>query len=197
MIKVKNLHLSFSDKVIFDDLSFSIKEGDNVCMSGPSGRGKSTILKMLMGYVIAEKGEIEVNHLVLSPKHIKQIRDSIIWIPQNINLPVANGKALLELLEITEKKDRVEVLLQELGIETALLSANFGEISGGQKQRIIIAICLSLEKDIILMDEPTSSLDEDSIDLLIQCVSKFKGKTIITASHHQKWMESCDKILTL
>ncbi len=197
MIKATNLELNFSGKQIFKDLSFFIKKGENVCISGPSGKGKSTILKMLMAYVIPNEGSIKVNQLLVNPENIKTIRNKIIWIPQNINLPVNNGLELMELLNLTNQRNRVEELLHELGLESSFLNQDFAQISGGQKQRVIIAICLSIEKDIILMDEPTSSLDEDAINKLISCVSKLKNKTIVSASHHLGWMESTDKIIEL
>lgn len=197
MIKATHLELSFSEKLIFKDFSFSIEKGEKVCISGPSGKGKSTVLKMLMAYVLPNNGTIRVNQLVLNPQNIKAIRDQMIWIPQNINLPVSNGLALMELMSLQNHKNRVEELLLALGLEISILNADFTQISGGEKQRVIIAICLSIDKDIILMDEPTSSLDENSIDRLIQCLSNLKNKTIVSASHHAGWMASCDKIIKL
>lgn len=197
MIIAKNLELSFSEKLIFKDFSFSIEKGEKVCISGPSGKGKSTVLKILMAYVIPNNGSIEVNQLVLNPDNINSIRNQMIWIPQNINLPVSNGMALMELMSLQNHKNRVEELLLELGLDSSILNSDFTQISGGEKQRVIIAICLSIDRDIILLDEPTSSLDEDSIDKLISCLSNFKGKTIVSASHHQRWIAGSDKNITL
>ncbi|NPD45050.1 ATP-binding cassette domain-containing protein [Lentimicrobium sp. S6] len=197
MIKVNHLELSFAEKLIFKDLSFSIEPGEKVCISGASGKGKSTILKMLMAYVIPNQGTIEINKLQINPENIKVIRNQMIWIPQNINLPVNNGLELMDLMEWSGQKNKVEELLLELGLAVSILSSDFSKISGGQKQRIIIAICLSMDKDIILMDEPTASLDEDSIDQLISCLSKFENKTMVSASHHSKWINSWDKNIAL
>ena len=197
MIKAIHLELSFAEKLIFKDLSFSIEKGEKVCISGASGKGKSTILKMLMAYVIPNHGEIEINNLKIKPENINAIRKQIIWIPQNINLPVNNGKELMDLMQLSSHKNRVEALLIELGLEASILSSDFSQISGGQKQRVIIAICLSMDKEIILMDEPTASLDEDSIDKLISYLSKLKNRTIVSASHHQRWIKSWDKNIAL
>ena len=197
MIKANHLKLKLGEKLIFQDFSFSVKKGDKVCISGPSGKGKSTILKMLMAYVIPSQGSIEINKLKINPENINAIRNQIIWIPQNINLPVNNGLELMSLMELTGKRIRVEDLLEQLGLEASILNSDFSQISGGQKQRIIIAICLSIDKEIILMDEPTASLDEDSIDKLISCLSSFQDKTIVSASHHQRWIASSDKNIAL
>lgn len=197
MIKANHLELKFGEKTIFKDLTFSIAKGEKVCVSGASGKGKSTILKMLMAYVIPNQGEIEINNLKINPENINAIRKQIIWIPQNINLPVNNGIELMDLMQLSSHKNRVEALLIELGLEASSLSSDFSQISGGQKQRVIIAICLSLDKEIILMDEPTASLDEDSIDKLISCLSKFDNMTMVSTSHHQRWISSSDKNIAL
>jgi polar amino acid transport system ATP-binding protein/putative ABC transport system ATP-binding protein len=197
MIQCKNIELTFSGKRIFDNLNFYIEKGENVCLSGPSGKGKTTLLKILQGYIIPDKGQILINNTELNTKTIKEIRDSIVWIPQNINLPVKTGWELLHLLHIRSQIDVVKEFSERLGIDKDIISKDFSKISGGQKQRIIIAICLSLNKKIILMDEPTSSLDDVSIHSLIKTVQSLNGKTIVSASHNRLWVNSTDKKINL
>lgn len=151
----------------------------------------------MQGYLLPNKGEIHLHGLLLNEKNIQEIRKKIVWIPQNINLPVDHGLELMKLMEISSHQPLVESFLEQLGLENSMLSKNFNEISGGQKQRVIMAICLSLDKEIIMMDEPTSSLDEDSIQLLIHCLKSLKNKTIISASHNSTWMKSTDQIIAL
>jgi polar amino acid transport system ATP-binding protein/putative ABC transport system ATP-binding protein len=197
VIECKNISLSFSDKLIFNNLNFFIKEGENVCFSGPSGKGKTTLLKILQGFVIPDAGEVRINNKPLHTSTIKEIRELIIYIPQNINLPVNNGLELMKLLNIPSNVQLVEEYLLKLGLEKDFISKDFSKISIGEKQRIIISICLSLDKEIILIDEPTSSLDEGSIKLLTKTIKSLNGKTIISASHNQTWLESTDKTISL
>ncbi|WP_346858061.1 ABC transporter ATP-binding protein [uncultured Draconibacterium sp.] len=197
MICFENISLSFSEKIIFENLSITINQGENICLSGPSGSGKSTLLNLLQGYILPDKGIISVNDTVLNDSTIKEIRKQIISIPQNINLPVKNGMELVELLEISHLLSGINEYMQKLDLEQDILSKDFTKISGGQKQRLLISICLSQPKDIILMDEPTSSLDDKSIELLIHAVGELKGKTIISASHNQLWAQSTDKTIEL
>jgi len=197
MIQCQNLHLSFNQKVLFSDLNIHIPEHRNVCISAPSGEGKSSLLKLLQGYLLPDQGEISINGLLLNEKNIQKIRKWITWIPQNIHLPVDNGLDLLKLMEIFSEQSKAEAYLEQLGLEKSMLSKDFSQISGGEKQRTIVAICLSLDHDIIMMDEPTSSLDEESIQLLIQCIQSLKGKTILSASHNASWMKSVDQIIKL
>ncbi|MEN8230733.1 MAG: ABC transporter ATP-binding protein [Bacteroidota bacterium] len=197
MIRCENIGLSFAGKPVFDNLDFSIEKGENVCLSAPSGKGKSTLLKMLAGYVIPDRGQVVIDDKVLDTTTIRQIRDSMIWIPQNINLPVENGVELMKLLHLPAHLQSVNGFLQKLGLEQDMIRMDFSKISGGEKQRIVISICLSFEKEIILIDEPTSSLDDDSIELLINTIQSLDRRTIVSASHHQKWVESADKVITL
>ncbi|MCY1720024.1 ATP-binding cassette domain-containing protein [Prolixibacteraceae bacterium Z1-6] len=197
MIHFENISLSFSEKIIFDNLTITINQGEKICLSGPSGRGKSTLLNLLQGYVLPNKGKIIINGKVLNDSTIREIRKQIISIPQNINLPVKNGMELVELLEISQNLHAIKEYNQKLDLESDILIKDFAKISGGQKQRLLISICLSQPKDIILMDEPTSSLDDKSIELLINVIGELKGRTIISASHNQLWAKSSDKIIEL
>lgn len=197
MIQCKNIELTFSGKKIFDNLTIFVEEGENVCVSGPSGRGKSTLLKMLQGFVTPDSGEILINNTILSTITVKDLRESIAWIPQNINLPVNNGLDLLNLMHLQSNIELVKEYMEKLGLENSIISKDFDKISGGQKQRIIISICLSLNKNIILMDEPTASLDDVSIELLIRTIRSLKGRTIISASHNSLWVNSTDKKISL
>jgi len=197
MISCTDISLSFDKKEVFSDLTFSAEKGMHLCICGASGKGKSSILKILQGYVICPKGTISIDGHTISPKTINTIRKKIAWIPQNIHLPVENGNELLQLLDAKNKMETAEEKLLKLGLAESYLSKPFSEISGGQKQRIVIAVCLSLNREIILLDEPTASLDDEAIQLLISAINDEKDKTIISASHNQTWIESADKCITL
>ncbi len=197
MIKCKNISLKFGDKNIFEDFSFEVNSSEFVTIKGESGKGKSSLLKILQGYVSFINGSIEINGDILEQSSISKIRNSIIWIPQNVNLPVHNGMQLVDLLGLKDNINKIESLLKQLDIDIDMLSADFQKISGGQKQRIIIAICLSIKKPIVLMDEPTSSLDETSIQLLLKTVKGLKNKTILSASHNNTWINNSNRVIEL
>ncbi|HYQ57175.1 MAG TPA: ATP-binding cassette domain-containing protein [Draconibacterium sp.] len=197
MIRCKNIHLSFNKVAVFSNFNLLVQQNENVCISGASGRGKSSLLHLLQGYIKPQNGQVIIDREVLSPSTLKNIRNKIVYIPQNINLPVKNGNALVELLGIKNNSQQISSILNQLGLSPDFMTKDFFKISGGQKQRIIIAICLSIDKPIVLMDEPTASLDEASIDLLIKTTRALKGKTIVSASHNQSWAKSCQRIIEL
>ncbi len=197
MIECKNISLSFDEHEVFKQFNLKIERGESVCLSGESGKGKSTLLKLLQGFELISDGSVRIAGEELTEKTVRQIRGEITWIPQNVNLPVKNATELMELLQIEENKEQVFQYLKQLGVDKKNFNKEFSEISGGQKQRIIIAICLCLNNEIILLDEPTSSLDENSIQLLIKTIQSLKGKTIVSASHNQSWLQSVDRIIEL
>lgn len=197
MIKCERINLRFGDKIIFEDLDISIPKGEHHCISGISGKGKSTFLRLLQGYVIPDAGTISINETILSPLTIRTLRKQMAWVPQNINLPVHNGMELATLLNMDDKLPGIMSIAEKLGLEPDLISQDFNKISGGQKQRLIISFCLSMDKEIILMDEPTASLDSDSIHKLALFVATLKGKTIVSASHNPIWIESAQNVYIL
>ena len=197
MIQCEDICLSFNEKSIFLNFNLFIKEGENVCISGASGKGKSSLLNLFQGYVIQQSGEITVAEKKLSAAKIKEIRNEIMYVPQNIHLPVKNGIALVELMGIQKQMPKIKSALQQIGLSDDFMEKDFMKISGGQKQRIVIAVCLGLDKKILLMDEPTASLDDDSIGLLVKTIGSLKNKTVVSASHNQQWANSCDRIIEL
>ena len=107
MIKCKNISLSFNEQPIIRDLNFSIDPGTKACLYGVSGKGKTSVFKLLQGYFFPDSGKIEINGMELTPQTIDTIRRSIAWIPQNVNLPVNNGIELMEMLNIKNRREMV------------------------------------------------------------------------------------------
>jgi len=198
MIKCEKLNLSFPRKIICEDLSFEVDRDESICLSGPSGKGKSSLLKVLMGFLTPQSGIIHVNNLELNSDNIDEIRNQMLWLPQNSNLSVDSGLELIELLQMKpENRKRYRSFLNQLGVLDCGEEQLFTEISGGQKQRIVLAACLSLDKSILLLDEPVSALDDHSIDLLFETLDSLENKTIVSTSHNKKWMSYCNRTIEL
>lgn len=197
MIHVQNISLSFDHSPVLENLSFRAEDKDNICITGPSGIGKSTVLKILQGYLIPDSGTVKINNLELNPRNIQQIRSQMVYIPQNVNLPVNNGAELLKLMNASDKTHQMNQFLKQLDLDTSMLSREFDDMSGGQKQRIVIAACLTLDRQIILLDEPTSSLDGNAIRQLMEVLSNLEDKTLISSSHHEEWIRFTRKQVNL
>ena len=197
MINFENISLSFSGETVLGDLSFTINRGANVCLSGPSGSGKSSVLKLIQGYLVPDEGQITVDNMVISPVRIKDVRQKMAYVPQNVHLPVQNGEEMLKMIGVGGREEETIFYLEQLGLARNMLRRSFDAMSGGQKQRIIVGVCLALGRDIVLLDEPTSSLDEASVEQLIRVARELKDTTLVSASHDQKWVASTESVIPI
>ena len=198
MIKIENIHLSYNDEIVLNGINCMINKGESICFWGPSGSGKSSLMKIIMGIEVPDSGKIIIDGIELNSESIIEVRKKIIWVPQNINLPVNNSTELLQLLMLDSKqKLKFEEFVFEMGIDKNILDKDFQEISGGQKQRIVIASGLALQKPILLLDEPTSALDAESVDKLIGLILTQLNITVISASHDKNWSKANNQILRL
>ncbi|GAB4281867.1 MAG: ATP-binding cassette domain-containing protein [Marinilabiliales bacterium] len=193
MVKGTNLFIGYNNNVIVKDFSFSAKKGEKICFYGPSGYGKTTALIAIPGLSDIISGTLEVNGILFNNQSINLIRKNIAWLPQNIYLPVSNGKELLEFYLNIKETEKTVKYLEAFGLSKEILDKDIQEISGGQKQRLLLSACLSLEREILLLDEPTSALDEESVKKIIEVIFNLSNITVISTSHNQTWINNCDK----
>ena len=206
-INIKNINFSYSSSNnILESLSLNINKGDFILILGPSGCGKSTLINVLLGFMKPKSGNIlcDGNEIY---ENLSQWRKLISVVPQEIYLSdeslVANiafgvneqdidYKKIKNILAVCELSDFVNSLPNKL--HTSVGEKAF-KVSGGQKQRIAIARALYRNKDIIFLDEATSSLDRKTEEAFIKnMLDAFKQKTIIMVSHRQSIIQYANKI---
>jgi len=204
MVSIQDLDISFNNEVIFKDFSLTVNKGEKIAVTGKSGKGKSTLLNLLAGFIPDFKGNVSVFGLELSASTIRDIRKQTAWLPQDTSLNLKIVKELLyapfEFLLNKEKKPTKEELadiFNEFDLEETLLTKKIKEISGGQKQRIILASCLLLKKPLLLIDEPTSALDEHIKKKITDYILNKKDLTVIAATHDTYWIQNSDKVVEL
>lgn len=198
MIECENLSLKIQEQVICENLCFHLKQGESLCFSGESGKGKTSLLKMLMGILIPDSGKLIINGLDLCSYNINKIRSQVAWLPQNVNLPVNSMTELIHFLNFNKQNiETFDSYCEKLGLRKVGRLNKFNEISGGERQRILIAACLSMNKPILCFDEPTSALDNYFIDLLIKLLNDISGLTILSSSHNAKWINHCNRNISL
>jgi len=195
LISFKDVAKAYGSVVALNDVSFEIKKGEFVFITGPSGAGKTTILKLILGEIVPSKGEVRVDNLNivnLNDKNIPSYRQKIGVIFQDFKvLPdrtvfenVAVALAVIGLPE-SEWEDRVKHVLKLVGLNSHINSFP-SQLSGGELQRVSLARALAVNPKIILADEPTGNLDWDTSDALMKLLEKVneEGKTIIMATHN-------------
>ncbi len=186
-LEVKNVTLAYDNTVVTENLSFSIDDGEYLCIVGENGSGKSTLVKAMLGLKSVKSGEILFSE-GLSAKCIG-------YLPQNsvknedfsatVCDVVRSGKAGSKLFLSKEDKAEIFENMRILGIED-LAKRSFAELSGGQKQKVLLARALCATKKMLLLDEPTAALDPDATEELYKLIAKINRErkiTVIMVSH--------------
>lgn len=204
-IEIKDLCFSYPDGLqAIRDASFSILHGESVGIIGANGAGKSTLLMLLMGILPAGSGEIAIGDMLLTKKTIPLIRQRIGMVFQDpddqlfmttVGEDVAFGPRNLRLTE-DEIEQRVAETLTQVGI-LHLANRAPSRLSGGEKRAAAIASVLSLRPDILIMDEPTASLDPKSRRRVMSLLEGFQHTKIITSHDLDMVLETCQRVIVM
>jgi ABC-type bacteriocin/lantibiotic exporter with double-glycine peptidase domain len=208
-IKFDNVHFGYTEEIsVLKDLSLTINSGKTVSFVGKSGVGKSTISNLLIHFFEPTKGDIYIDGQNLSQYSLSTLRKEIGIVYQDFtifcksvkeNLLLLNPEASDEkIIDICKKTD-IYNMIQKMpnGINTAL-GVNGFDISGGQKQRLAIARILMKNPKILILDEATSSLDNQTEQTIMKSLNSFKeGRTIIIIAHKLSNVMDSDKIFLM
>ena len=198
MIRLKKVSKSFKENKALDDLTLSVDSGEIYGLLGANGAGKSTTLNLLLGFIKAESGSIEI----LDSEKKKINKDQIGYIPENVNLyPYLSGKENLDyfckLAGLKFDSSQLSNLLLDCSLDVDAHNKLTSEYSKGMRQKVGIAIALAKNASIYLLDEPASGLDPMASNELSEILKKLssRGATILMASHDLfRVRETCDKI---
>ena len=204
IIHFKGVSKKFGSLVALNNVSFDIKKGEFVFVTGPSGAGKTTILKLILGQIVADAGEVIVdgfNVTKLESQDLPSYRQKIGTVFQDFKvLPertiAENVSVALAVIGLPETawNERVEHVLKlvELSRQKNLFPS---QLSGGELQRVSLARALSVNPKILLADEPTGNLDWETSDKLMDLFEKInkEGKTIIMATHNMEIVKKYKK----
>jgi len=211
MINVINISKTFDDKIILDDISLSIGEGENVAIIGQSGIGKSVLLKSIIGLLPPDLGEVLIDNQninKISFRKLQKLRSKFGMVFQfgalfdSMSVGENIGLALQKLtncdkLEIDSK---IEQSLKEVNME-GTQNKMPSELSGGMKKRVGIARAIALSPEYMLYDEPTTGLDPIMTDSINRLINKFHNNgnvTSIIVTHEMKTVKDvCDRVIML
>ncbi len=211
MIKVTDLHKSFGELAVLKGIDFQADTGEVIVIIGPSGMGKSTFLRCINYIERPEKGIIEIDNVKVdaekcTEKEIKQLRLKTSMVFQNYNIfknktVIENVMLPMTSVQKTEKEIAKEKALQYLDQVGLLDKVNEypSRLSGGQQQRVGIARAMAVNPKLILLDEPTSSLDPELVlgilDILRNLANEHK-RTMIIVTHEMSFAkEIADRII--
>ena len=204
--EIKNLTFKYpkKEKNVFENLEFSFQKGETIGIIGESGSGKTTLINIILGLISVDNEFLRLNGAKLE-NNLYSWQNIISYIPQEafiiddtveenitLNDDESRKEHLAEILKISNLKNTIEN--QRLNLST-LVGENGVKISGGQKQRIAIARALYRNRQIIILDEPTSSLDVESEKQIIKTIENLKkNHTLLISSHKSSIIDVCDKV---
>lgn len=210
ILEIKNVHKSFDDKVVHRGVDLNLEVGETIGLLGPSGTGKSVLLRSIIGLESIDEGEI-----LFHQKRIDNLKETQLYsIRKKISYAFQTGALfdsisvfenvaypLFEHTKLSEKEveDKVREILRVVNMEEAwdLLPS---DLSGGMQKRVGLARAMALNPEILLYDEPTAGLDPANIELVLEIMDKFKRKGIsgIFVTHDiPSAKRICDRILIL
>lgn len=212
ILEVRSLKKSFGEVEILENISFNVEKGDAVAVIGPSGSGKSTMLRCLIGLERADGGDIVIegsplmqNGVYLPDKQMRETCSRMGMVFQSFNLfphmtVIDNLTAAPINVRKMPKSQALELAKERLNEVGLLDKANNypSSLSGGQKQRVAIARALMMDPDLLLFDEPTSSLDPQLTAEVLGVMKKLVAKrmTMIVVTHEMGFAkEAANKVI--
>lgn len=197
-IKIENLYKSFGEQVVLNGLNLDKKDIHSIVIIGPSGGGKSTLLRILAGLEVADSGEIEVNGDIVprEEEELHEYRKSIGVVFQafnlfphltafeNITLPLEK----VHKISAKDSKERAEILLKRFGLYEHKDKYPH-QLSGGQQQRVAIVRAMALKPKFLLLDEPTSALDPALTKEILEAIKELRKdkKDMLLVTHEMEF----------
>ena len=204
-IAIKNLSFQYGERKIIDDLSLSIKKGEKIAFVGESGSGKSTLIRILLGLLKYNQGEVRLGDMELKEICLNNLYDRVSYLSQDA--PVFDGTIKENL--VFEKQVSEEQMLEALSeVQLSHLVENLAEglnteigekgtcLSGGEKQRLALARLWFEDSELVILDEATSAMDNLTEENVMKSVmQKMKDKTVIAIAHRLNSIAGFDRII--
>jgi len=204
-IEVKNLTKKFKNFTAVNNINFTLEKNKTLGLLGPNGCGKTTSIGMILGLITPTDGEVLIDNQNIDNSDRNDLLSKMNFASPYIELPkklsvIQNLEIYGRLYGVKNLKERIEEISEELNLNDFLYKKT-GELSSGQKNRVSLAKSLINKPEVLLLDEPTASLDPDIGDFVRNYIEVYKTKneiTILLASHNMKEVERlCDSVIMM
>ena len=200
-IEIKSLNAYYDKLHVLKDVDMKVEKGEIISLIGPSGSGKSSLLKMLVGLLVPKSGEVKINNEIINyenKKDLRIVREKIGIVFQQYNLfqnmnvlkNVCIAPTKIQKRDPKQAEEQAVELLEKVGLKDKLKSYP-DELSGGQQQRVAIARALCLNPQILLLDEVTSALDPELVQEVLDSIRLLasEGMTMLIVSHEMSFVK--------
>jgi putative ABC transport system ATP-binding protein len=190
MISFHNVTIAFNGTTVVRDFSLTVPQGEKVILYGDSGRGKTTLFRLLLGFIEPDTGSITFEGTPVDSRTAWEIRKKVAYVPQNTDIGEGLVRDVINRVFLTrENTDKqpseaeITQIFSQLELSPETLEKNFGELSGGEKQRVVITIAVLLRRSIFFLDEITSALNERIKSTVIDFFLSRPEWTVLAVSH--------------
>ena len=194
-LEFKDVSFAYNEKSIINELSFSLHKGDRLLIKGRSGSGKTTLLRLMLKELLPTSGEIKINGRDLRDIDNRSLYSRLGILPQDIFIFKATKKENITLGQ-DYPEDKIKEIM-DINFISSITQSNVIDCSGGEKQRVALARAIIKDSDILILDEPTSSVDKTTRDEIIAELGKqcYQEKIVIIVSHDVALKRVCNRIL--
>ncbi len=203
MITLDNVTVKSSETKLLNGVSLRVAPGEHVVIGGKTGAGKSTLILTILGFHVPTSGSVVVDGIEMSSRTVRRIRRSIAYVDQEPVLrPVKTIDALRAPFRFAANRHQmptqgeIETMLESVGLEQSVLEKETSILSGGEKQRVCIARALLLQRSVLILDEISSALDEQTSGELLEHI-RAQPVTVLAVSHNPSWLNGFDRAITL
>jgi ABC-type multidrug transport system fused ATPase/permease subunit len=208
IITINNLDFGYHDKnILFHHFYLTLKENEKVAIVGPSGNGKSTLIKLIMGYYKVPNNVIFFDSIDINQFELNELRKQISYVNQNNKL---FNKSILENIQYGNhlQREDVNILFNKLNLKNIFSNLPDGldtscgvdgnNLSGGQRQLVHILRCMGKKNKIIILDEPTTAIDQENMKVIMNVISELgKNNTLILITHDDSMLQIVDRVIKL
>jgi putative ABC transport system ATP-binding protein len=203
MLEIDDITIAYDSGAVQQNFSLAVSKGRKVCLSGPSGSGKSSILQSILGFVIPQHGTIRIAGTQLTEKTVWSLRRKIGYVAQEPDLGDGTVEEIIQRpfsfranQALSKNLDQLPALLKRFSLDESIVSKNISSLSGGEKQRIGLIITLLLDRPLLLLDEISSALDPKCKQAVADYLSQTQ-QTVLMVSHDSVMQSVCDKTISL
>lgn len=204
LVEFKEINFSYKKELVLDNLTFHVNKNEKVAIIGANGAGKSTVLKLLSGLLIANNGSILFNGDILNKKHISSVRERIGFAFQDADAQLFMPSVYEDIVFFAKQK---KINPEEIAIiaSKALTSVGIGDLkdkapynlSGGEKRLASIAVAIANEPQLLILDEPSVGLDPKSRREVANVLKERRESLLITTHDMDLAYDICDRIIVL
>ncbi|WP_086933641.1 ABC transporter ATP-binding protein [Agarilytica rhodophyticola] len=191
MIEAVNLSKTFAGNSVLDNLSFTVNQGEIMCLLGANGAGKSTTLNLFLNFLQPDGGKALIDGIDVSDRQSSNnSKEKLVYLPEQVNLyqefnAIDNLKYLASLSDLKVSEDQLNAALDETGLEPDARRQPLKSYSKGMRQKVGIAFAIIRQAKVLLLDEPTSGLDPSATLEFIRIIEKIakKGAAVLMVTH--------------